>query len=440
MNRIICMAVSTALCVGTSAALAQGESAQAPSGPEGGFNPQMSVILDGTYYRDGEHGVGDELLNRTAGSAAGHGHEDEHGHGAQEGFNLRETEIALSAAVDYYFDALAYVSIAEDGGVELEEAYFQTRNLPAGFKLKGGKFLSDFGYINRQHPHQWDFVDQNLAYRSLIGEHGLVDTGLQLTWLPEWPVYTLFGLELLQGRQEKFGATLDAEEEGEALANAGEISDADAFAAAVGVRDPGPRLFTGFVKLAPDLGYDHALQFGLSVAYASQQQEVHEADAELQALTGDAWLLGTDWVYKYDAGQAYGKGDWTVQAEYLYAHRDMRVAYNEATPAEVGAERRAHQDGFYAQATYGFAPRWSAGLRYDAAGWTNELEGEAATLERWDSSDRWTAAFSFKPTEFSRLRLQVARADLALEEGREAFNQVYLQYQHSLGAHGAHTF
>src|SRR5690606_18784011 len=130
-------------------------------------------------------------------------------------FNLRETEIALSATVDYYFDALAYVSIAEDGGVELEEAYFQTRNLPAGFKLKGGKFLSDFGYINRQHPHQWDFVDQNLAYRSLIGEHGLVDTGLQLTWLPDWPVYTQFGVELLQGRQEKFGATLEAEEEGE---------------------------------------------------------------------------------------------------------------------------------------------------------------------------------------------------------------------------------
>ncbi len=40
------------------------------------------------------------------------------------------------------------------------------------------------GYANRQHPHQWDFVDQNLAYELVFGGHGLNDTGLQATWLP----------------------------------------------------------------------------------------------------------------------------------------------------------------------------------------------------------------------------------------------------------------
>lgn len=437
MNRFVFMAALAAPVTGMSVAWGQ-QDLPAAADSSSGFNPQMSVILDGVYYRDGADGGGDALLDSTAGSVAAH--DDAHGHGGgslQEGFNLRATELALSAAVDYYFDALAYITLAEDGGVELEEAYFQTRDLPAGLKLKGGKFLSDFGYLNRQHPHQWDFADQNLAYRSLLGAHGLLDTGLQLTWLPDWPVYTQFGVELLQGNQERFGATLDAHEEAEAL-GAG-LSDPEAFETAVGEPDAGPRLFTGFVKVSPDLGYDHALQLGLSAAYASQQQELHE-DGAPQVGDGDAWLLGTDWVYKYDAGKAYGEGDWTVQAEYLYARRDLRVVYDELEPAQVGERRETRQDGFYAQATYGFAPRWSAGLRYDAAGWTNELEGQGETLERWDASDRWTAALTFRPTEFSRLRLQVSRADLALEEGGEAFSQVYLQYQHSLGAHGAHAF
>lgn len=437
MNRFVFMAALAACGASASAAWAQ-QDPETGSESRTGFNPQMSVILDGVYYRDGADGGGESLLNRTAVGGA-HGHDDAHGHGGtglEEGFNLRETEIALSAAVDYYFDALAYITVAEDGGVELEEAYFQTRNLPAGLKLKGGKFLSDFGYLNRQHPHQWDFVDQNLAYRSMLGEHGLVDTGLQFTWLPEWPVYTQFGLELLQGDQERFGATLDAHAQAEAFDD--EIGDPEAFEAAVGEPDAGPRLFTGFVKISPDLGYDHALQLGLSAAYASQQQEAFEHERP-QAWDGDAWLLGTDWVYKYDAGRAYGEGSWTVQAEYLYARRDMRVVYDD-DPTEIGARRKVRNDGFYAQTSYGFAPRWSAGLRYDAAGWTNELEGQGGATERWDSSDRWTAALTFKPTEFSRLRLQASRADLALEEGREAFSQVYLQYQHSLGAHGAHSF
>jgi hypothetical protein len=43
----------------------------------------------------------------------------------------------------------------------------------------------------------------------------------------------------------------------------------------------------------------------------------------------------------------------------------------------------------------------------------------------------------FNPSEFSRLRLQ-----LAADKSRVGVtdNQVFLQYIHSLGAHGAHRF
>jgi hypothetical protein len=43
----------------------------------------------------------------------------------------------------------------------------------------------------------------------------------------------------------------------------------------------------------------------------------------------------------------------------------------------------------------------------------------------------------FSPSEFSRVRLQFAR-----DRAHEGFedNQLFLQYQTSLGAHGAHSF
>jgi len=64
------------------------------------FNPAISVILDGIYgnfSRESEapagFGEGHEEEN------GDHGH-DEHGHGVEEGFQLRETELAISGAID----------------------------------------------------------------------------------------------------------------------------------------------------------------------------------------------------------------------------------------------------------------------------------------------------------------------------------------------------
>ncbi|NCA73215.1 MAG: porin, partial [Sphingobacteriia bacterium] len=188
------------------------------------FNPQISVILNGNYYNDGIDGSGAALVGQalqpSGGSAHDHDHDHaqdaDHGHshgGLNNGFNFSEAELSFSATVDPYFDAAAYLAVMDEGDVHLEEAWLQTRSLPHGLCVKAGKFLSDFGYANKQHPHAWDFVDQNLAYLNLLGDHGLQDTGVQLTWLPELPVYTLLGVEALQGDQERFGATLSDEDQ-----------------------------------------------------------------------------------------------------------------------------------------------------------------------------------------------------------------------------------
>lgn len=391
------------------------------------LNPKLSVILDGIYYDDSTDGEGYEKLGEAEGIFHVHGHDDEehhHAHGLEQGFNLRETEIVFSASVDQYFDALVNLTVSDEGGTELEEAYFTTTGLPAGLRIKGGKFLSGIGYHNEKHPHYWDFVDQNLAYSTLLGDHGLSDKGLQLTWLPAWDHYTLFGIEALQGdNNEKLGTLAD---HGEHLPDAGDA----------------PRLWTAFFKYAPDLGHDHALQLGLFTARFGEHQEVHmEGEPSEHALAGDAALNGVDLVYKYDSGRAYGQGDWRLQAEYLRANKDLSVVHHAARPAVEGQFRKFTEDGFYVQGTYGIVPRWELGLRYGVVGLENDKDVPSpGTDAEYDSSDRWTAAATWHLTEMSRLRLQLARAHVAGEDGDETFNQYLLQYQHSLGSHGAHAF
>ena len=416
------------------------------------FNPQISVILDGNYYHDDVDGEGTELLGMADGISHAHGagHDHDHGHshgGADQGFNFRGAEIAFSASVDTYFDATALLAIDSDGEVDLEEAWFQTRSLPYGLKVKAGKFLSDIGYMNNQHPHSWDFTDQNLAYLNLIGDHGLRDTGVQVTWLPDWQYYTLFGLEFFQGDQEKLGATTEIDEHLEEALDGAGLSEDDL---ALDDEKDGPRLFTAFAKYSPDLGYDHALQLGVWGAWADQHQEIHgeplamlppaAGETPLHTLEGDGWMWGLDAVYKYDGGGAYGEGDFKLQGEYIWQRKDLEVQFHQSNPGVIGAERKFTEDGFYLQGLYGFAPRWEVGLRYDVVGLTNELESSGNTLRDWDDSDRWTAALTWAPTEYSKLRLQYSKADITIDGESNDFDYVYLQYLMSLGSHGAHKF
>lgn len=410
-------------------------------GAGSGFNPQISLILDGVYFRDNKRGRSTEMVEHIDGINHGHEHEG-HSHGALErGFNLRETELAFSATVSPHFDATALLAISQHGDVELEEAYFDTRSLPYGLKIRGGKFLSAIGYLNSQHPHAWDFVDQNLPYRTLLGDHGLNDTGLRLTWAPKtgnW--YTQLGLELLQGKEQTFATGGEDTPTGRA--------DGAALAAtsggALGATKSGPRLMTVFAKFGPDLGNNHALQFGGWFARSNQLQEVHDHTEEnpaslVHALEGKGKAWGLDAVYKYDTGGYGGKGNFKLVGEYLRLNKDLKIAFHEIG-ARVGQKRDFTQDGIVLQGTYGFLPHWQAGVRYDVTGLTNKLDGPAGNLWDKNKSDRWTFALTRQIDHFSLLRLQASRGNLWVEGAKENVNQIFLQYQHSLGAHGAHSF
>ncbi len=92
---------------------------------------------------------------------------------------------------------MAILTVSTDE-VGMEEAWIRTRKLLPGLSVKAGKFFSDIGYINKQHPHQWDFVDQNLPY-AMFFDGQIDEVGVQVAYLPKTPVYMLIGGEALQG-------------------------------------------------------------------------------------------------------------------------------------------------------------------------------------------------------------------------------------------------
>lgn len=423
MNPIFRLIVlsAAALLVGAAAAQSSGPAGTAPALSLGraiqSFNPNVSAVLDGFYYHeDSAEGLG-HVMEELSGFGHAHGGGEDahaHDHGIDKGFNLRHIELIVSAAVDPYFRALVNAAVDEDGA-ELEEAWFETIALPGGLKLKAGKFYSDFGYLNAQHAHQWDFTDQPLVYKLLFGDHGLNDKGAQLSWLAPTPFYLVAGVEGFQGDNE-VSYTYHGEKP-------------------LPQRD-GPRVGVGWLKFGPNLPGRHGLQFGV-FGLTGVHQEEHDEDGDGEAdewLDGDSTIWGADFVYKYDAPKPYAHGDLTVQGEYANRTKALDLVGGESGSLE------ARQDGYYLQTTYGFLPRWRAGVRWEQVGLTNETDLPDGGSESFDPSWRASAMIDFTPSEFSRFRVQVSRGGYETGEGTEEATEIYLQAIFSIGAHGAHKF
>ncbi len=384
------------------------------------LNPDVSVIVDTFYHADNSK----EGISHVTGEMAGFGHThadgEHHHHGVEDGFNLRHLELQFSADVDPYFKGSAIAAVDLEGA-ELEEAVIETTCLPWGFKVKGGKFFSDFGYINAQHSHQWDFTDRPLIHQLALGDHGLNDKGLQVSWLAPTPFYLLAGVEGFQGDNENMFAY-----HGESPLSTRE----------------GPRVGVGWLKFGPNLPGRHGLQLGLFSGLGRHQEE-HDGDGDG---TADHWLdgmsrfWGGDVVYKYDAPRPCGAGDFICQAEYFGRCKDLELAGHDLAPELVGNSRVDKQDGYYVQAVYGFLPRWRAGLRWEQVGLINQSDLPDGTSESYGSSYRAGPMLDFTLSEFSRIRLQANRGSYKTNEGTEDVTEVFIQWMISLGTHGAHKF
>ena len=409
----------------------------AQSTPESGqpFDLGISLILDGIHFSALRKG-NEEPAGFGHAHDHGHGHGHGHDHGFNEGFNLGHSELAFEARLGDVLDGVVLIGF-DSNHIELEEAYVMTRSLPAGWQLTGGKFLSEIGYINNRHSHDWNFVDRPLVNEFLFGDHGLQDIGLRATYIPPTAWYTRFGLELLQGS----GEGIDRFDSG----------------VPVGRRD-GPRIVTAFVKTGPDLGTDHAIQVGASAGYVAQYARLDDHGSHAHALEGDLWFGGVDATYKYDSGRLYGHGDWRITGEYFLAYRSVDEFIQQGHGDHPTWRRRDNhserQDGVYLEAVYGFMPRWQLGLRAEALGLTNRVTDfhPTAVVSR-DASYRYSAQVTFRPIEPVFLRGQLSYSDFATAEHNHDHGHshdhggdtgsglaLFFQVNIALGAHGAHRF
>jgi hypothetical protein len=352
-------------------------------------NPNISLVLDTFAFTSNLKNS--ELKNRGIPGFTTHGFEQ------RNGFTLREAEFFLFAPVDPYFNLYANLPI-DDSGIHIEEAFAVTTSLPEGFQMKGGRFKSNFSRLDAQHPHAWDFFDIALPYRAFLGDEGLGgENGVQLTWLPALPVYTLFGAEVLQGENDLlFGA--DARS--------------------------GPHAFTLFVKSSFEPTDNSTLYFGPSVLFGRTKNSNIVPNTEF---TGHSALYGMEAVWKWKQSRNEGV---ILQSEYLF------LAQNGDLQTGESLERR--QDGFYVQGLYQLG-RWRFGARYDMLQLFADTFKQAGVQQDLGATPwRVTGAIELNLSEFTRIRLQYNH-DVSGRDGRNN-DQGILQFLFGIGAHAAHTF
>ncbi len=109
--------------------------------------------------------------------------------GRDRGLQLGHSDLMASGPVGSQLKAQVSAAFAtHEGKLEknIEEAWLETTRLPAGLQLRAGRFASQIGYLNQQHPHADDFVERPLLYRSFLGGHWN-DDGLRLNWTVPTP-------------------------------------------------------------------------------------------------------------------------------------------------------------------------------------------------------------------------------------------------------------
>jgi hypothetical protein len=357
--------IEAALAADTAEAQPQPEQQTVGAALKALLNPDISFILDiaGAWFWPGD---GEPLQT------------GEHDPTAN-GFNLTGLEMAVQKSVDPYFKFNANIVFTEEG-VDLEEAYATTLELPYALQARAGRFLTRFGRHNPTHPHQWDFVDQPFFLGKVFGGEGSAGAGFEVSYLTPLPWFT------------------------EVIASGNQTED-------------GEQQLTTAVEQFFELSANWSLLTGLNYAVAPNP-------------LGSSTLThvgGIDLYLKWRPITYASYQQVALQTEWLARRR--------------GAPGGGLVDaGGYAWLTWRFARRWQTGARWDH-GTASRVDGvvvEDPDAPEWTGArNRLTAQLTFFPTEFSRLR---AQGSVDRPTWADPIWAAFLTLEVSVGAHGAHTF
>ena len=395
---------------------------QASSRPTGenAMNPGISLILNGIYSNLSQDPNGFRIKGfvPTLGEVGP----------PVRGLSLGESELVFAANIDHRFRGTLIASISPDNdSAGIEEGYIQTLSLSNGFTIKAGRFFSGVGYQNQIHAHAWDFADAPLANKVFLGNQ-LAEDGIQFKWVAPTDLYADLGLELGRGRAFPAGPEGGRNKNGFGSSNL-------------------------FAHLGGDIGASTAWQAGLSYLSTSPRDRAYDdldstGAAVTNSFSGKSRLWVADGILKWAPNRNPTYTNFKLQGEYFRRTEDGDLNYDTAG-ASLGAQTggfRSRQSGWYLQGVYQFMPMWRIGYRYDRlnSGATNLGLIDSRALAAADfpvlahyTPTRHTLMADWNPSEFSRIRLQLAR-DTSRQGATDS--QVFLQYIMSLGAHGAHKF
>ncbi|PYN81765.1 MAG: hypothetical protein DMD96_06840 [Candidatus Rokuibacteriota bacterium] len=325
--------------------------------------------------------------------------------GQENRFFPREVELSLFGQIDPYASAVVRIEAGEeargaDTGVHLAEAHVTMLTLPFGTQARFGQMRNRFGYSNEVHEHDLPWVDRPNVMRNFLGGEGLQEKGLEVTLVPDLPFYI------------------------EALAGVFNGDNETAFGRGT-LQHP---LATGRLRTFIELGDEHALQLGMSVA-SGQTDDRNRST-----------ILGWEGRYKYRPD------GWlhpliTVTGEALYSLRKADVGVDvdgDGAIDQVDKRQRDHF-GWYTGLEVQPFRRWAGGVRYD---WSQYPVNPG---REWSVEPYLT----FWTSEFLRFRLAYKHTDRS-PQTRDAFNlndssarrvdEILFQGSFILGAHPAHPF
>lgn len=336
-----------------------------------------------------------------------------------QGLGLGHSDLLVRGALSPQLSAEAIVGFhTQDGKLEnhLENAWLQTRALPAGLQVRAGRFASQVGYLNELHPHTDDFTERPLLHRAFLGGHWY-DDGARLNWTAPTSFYLRFGAEVFSG-QKWVKETAEGSGSGVTALN---------------------------VKTGADINANQSWQWGLSHLNNRREALVEEhghtgsEHAHAAAFTGKRmWMSDLVWKWAPDGNNR---------------NQQLRMVWEYAQVSQLN--RFADNDKRHSASSLGavwrFNQAWEVGLRND---WLRvnkpELHNDNGTWVHEFPAGKlrenvWMVAY--KPTHMQTLRVQLTQQNAhGMNESGEAIfanpakRSVQLHYVVGFGAHGAHAY
>jgi len=162
-------------------------------------------------------------------------------------------------------------------------------------------------------------------------------------------------------------------------------------------------LYNAYAKTSLDFTDDTSVLAGVSVLHGKN-------------LEGDTNIYATDFTLQT---QLSSYSSIALQSEYIYRNKEQK-------------SHNIKQDGAYAQLVYKYNQNYATGIRYDVLIKDND---EVKNL------DMYTAMVEYKPSEFSRLRLEYSVDKSKYFDGEQKdVQQLMLEFNVAIGAHGAHSY